>query len=281
MAHNLKYKYGLLPPHSGALPLQLRNYLTPSLLPTIGSLPTKFGHDSLITDWGMDLNDRIGDCAIASAIHTSRLYGAEAGKTIVFNDNISPQNSAVVNYSAVTGYQPGPELYDPQDAPPNPTDRGTDIGALMQYWQNTGIVDAAGNHHQIIGAAGLTVGDWDELLIAIRLLQVVQIGIAVPDYAETQFADGQAWHVQRGFHSTVGGHCIPGVAREAVGSVDAAHIVTWGQDFVMERPFYEKFNITAAVGFSEEMLTNLKSVDGVDDQALRADLAALNTWRVA
>lgn len=276
----MNHKFGLKPPQPGALPLQLRSYLTPSLLPSVESLPAKFGHDNLITDWGMDLNDRIGDCAVASAIHTTRLYGAEAGKTFNFNDSISPQNSAVINYTAVTGYQPGPELYDP-DASPNPTDQGTDIGALMRFWQNTGIVDADGDHHPIIGFAGLTAGDWDEFLIALRLLQVVQIGIAVPNYAEAQFADGHSWHVQGGSQSTVGGHCIPGVARDAAGTVDAAHIVTWGQDIVMERPFYERFNIVAAVGFSEEMLINLRSIDGVDDRALRADLQQLNTIRVA
>lgn len=276
-----KYKYGLKPPQPGQLPLQLRDYLRPSLLPSIDSLPSTFGHDGLINDWGMDLNDRIGDCAVASAIHTTRLYGAEAGKNILFNDTISPDNSAVINYSAITGYEPGPELYNPEGAPPNRTDQGTDIGALMRYWQNTGIVDGNNQHHQIIGSAGLTVGDWDELLIAIRLLQVVQIGIAVADYAETQFAKGQAWHLQRGLHRTVGGHCIPGMARDATGTVDAIHIVSWARDFAMERPFYERFNITAAVGFSEEMLIKLHSIDGVDDQALRADLQALNTGQVA
>jgi hypothetical protein len=276
----VKYRYGLKPPQPGSLPLMLRNYLTPSLLPTAASLPPTFGHDNLISDWGMDLNDRIGDCAVASAIHTTRLYGAEAGKTITFDDSISTANSAVINYSAVTGYQPGPELYNPQ-APHNPTDQGTDMGALMRYWQQVGIADGDGGHHTIIGSAGLTVGDWDEFLVALRLFQVVQIGIAVPSYAEAQFDAGTSWHVQRGCHRTVGGHCIPGVARAAIGKVDAAHIVTWGSDFVMERPFYEKFNIATAVGFSEEMLIDLKSIDAVDDTALRRDLTLINTGNVA
>jgi hypothetical protein len=276
----MAHKYGLQPSPPGALPLKLKNYLTPSLLPSVESLPSKFGHDALITDWGMDLNDRIGDCAIASAIHTTMLDLAEAGKTANWNQTLTSENSAAVNYSAVTGYQPGPELYD-LEAPPNPTDQGTDIGELMRFWMSHGIIDGDNKNHPIIGFAGLTVGDWNEFLIALRVFQVVQIGIAVPDYAETQFAAGQAWHVQRGLHKTVGGHCIPGVARDGSSKVDTAHIVTWGQDIVMERPFYEKFNITAAVGFSEEMLINLKTIDGVDDQQLRADLPCLNTGPVA
>jgi hypothetical protein len=266
-----KYKLGLKPV-TAQPKLKLANYLT-SDLPSVASLPLKFGHDNLVPSWGMDLNDRIGDCAIAAAIHTEMLYFAESGKTITFDQSLTPSNSAVVNYSAVTGYQPGPELSDPQDAPPNPTDQGTDIAALFKYWLQHGIVDGDGGTHQIVGYAGLPIGDWDTLLIGLRLFQTVTIGINVPDYAEQQFAAGQAWHVEHGLHRTIGGHCIPVVARDG----DAVPVVTWGEETPMERPFYEKFCIAAVVGFSEEMLTNLRSIDAVDDHALRADLTQLNT----
>lgn len=275
-----QYKYGLLPAPAGALPLQLRAYLTPSLLPSADSLPKQFGHDGLIGDWGMFLNDRIGDCAPVSAVHTTMLLLAEAGKTVNWDQSLTATNSAAVNYSAITGYQPGPELADPRNAPQNPTDRGTDIGSLMRFWQDSGIVDGDGNRHPIVGFAGVG-NDWDELLIALRLFQAVQIGIAVPAYAEDQFAAGQSWHLKHGLHRMVGGHCIPGVARAMAGRVDAIRIVTWDKEIVMERPFFERYCMTAAVGFSEEMLTDLRSIDGVDDQQLRADLPLLNIAAVA
>lgn len=265
MATQSKYRLGLKTPQPGAIPLKLRNYLTPSLLPSVDSLPLKFGHDNLIQSWGMLGNDQYGCCAEASACHSTMLWTAEANHGAPFDTA-----AALQNYAAITGFNPA----DPA------TDDGTDIGALFRYWQQTGIVDANGNYHQIVGAAGLTVGDWDELLIALRLFQTVTIGIDVPSYAEAQFEAGQPWHVQRGRNRTVGGHCIPAVARTQIGRVDTVSIVTWGAEIPMEKPFYEKFCIVAAVGLSEEMLINAASIDGVDDQQLRADLGPLNTGEI-
>lgn len=149
----------------------LKSYYTPDL-PSVDSLKFPFGHAAAIQPH-MFMNDTLGDCAIAGSIEEVRLANALRGVTVNFTDE-----TAVQNYSAITGFDPD----DPS------TDQGTDVHDLYQYRKTTGIVDADGNYHKILAYAGLTPGDFDELLIALSLFDMVGIGIQVPDYAEDQFA---------------------------------------------------------------------------------------------
>jgi hypothetical protein len=152
------------------------------------------------------------------------------------------------------------------------------VHELFAYRQTAGLVDDAGQYHKVVGYAGLTPGDFDELLIAASLFDVVGIGIEVPDYAEAQFEAGQAWHVEHGFHRIEGGHYIP-----VVGRTDAttASVFSWGGVGGITQPFYEKFNTVAVVSLTEEMFTNGTTIDGIDMQTLAADLPALNTGQVS
>ena len=265
----MKYKLGLKPVLAQPR-VTLASYYT-SDLPTLESLKFPLGHADAIQP-KMFLNDRIGDCAIAGSIEEIRLANALRGVTVNFDDA-----DAIANYSFITGYQPGPEITDPVDAPPNPTDQGTDVHDLYEYRKNTGFVDADGNRHKIVAYAGLTRGDFDELLIALSLFDMVGIGIQVPDFAEAQFEAGQPWHlVKRGF-GIEGGHYIPIVGAQ---SNTVADLFTWGAKTGIEMDFYEKLNTVAVVALTEEMFTADKSPEGVDFNALAKDLAQLNTGPV-
>ena len=255
----MKYKLGLKPVEAQPT-LRLCNYFT-SALPSVTSLKYPLGHADLIKPQ-MFMNDQLGDCAIAGSIEEVRLVNALAGKTVNFTDK-----EAVENYTAITGYNPS-----------NPySDQGTDVHDLYQYRQQTGIRDADGKYHKITAYAGLTPGDFDELLIALSLFDMVGIGIEVPDYCEPQFEAGQPWHVVKGRHRIEGGHYIPGVGAQGNQLVD---VFTWGAKTGMERTFYERFNTVAVVALTEEFFTADKSPEGVDMQSLANDLRALNTGRV-
>ncbi|HET9874297.1 MAG TPA: hypothetical protein VFQ37_00820 [Mycobacterium sp.] len=263
----MNYCYGLKPVRRQPS-LRLVDYLRPSDLPAVESLPAKFGHDLIQPE--MFLNDRIGCCAIAGSIEEVRLLNATRGVTVNFSNQ-----SVVTNYSAITGYRPGPEL-TLRNAPPNPTDQGTDVHELFDYRQNTGLVDDGGNRHKVVAYAGLTPGDFGELLQALYLFETVGIGILVPDYAQTQFEAGGPWQPLPGRPNIEGGHYIPAVSRDGA-SVD---IFTWGARIVMTDAFYEKFSNVAVVSFTEEMLTNGKTIDGFDRDKLLADLPEFNTGPV-
>jgi hypothetical protein len=279
----MRYKYGLKPVTAQPT-VQLASYYT-SDLPTVDSLPNTFGHANLIQPH-LFLNQVLGDCAIAGSIEEVRLLNACRGVTVDFTDK-----TAVENYEEITNYRQGPEIqgFNPDGSaiinpdaldgtlPQNPTDGGTDVHELFDYRQTAGIVDASGSYHKVVGYAGLTPGDFDELLIAASLFDVVGIGIQVPDYAQDQFSAGQAWHVEHGLHPIEGGHYIPVVGRT---DPTTASLFTWGAVGGITERFYQKFNTVAVVALTEEMFADGKTIDGVDMQTLAADLPALNTGQV-
>ena len=264
-----QYKLGLKPVEAQPT-VKLCEYYTSSL-PSIDSLKYPFGHADAIQPQ-MFLNDRIGDCAIAGSIEEVRLANALRGVTVNFDDA-----AVIANYSNITGYQPGPEITDPQDAPHNPTDNGTDVHELYIYRKSTGIVDADGKYHKVVAYAGLTPRDFDELLIALSLFDMVGIGIDVPDYCQDQFGAGEPWHLEPGYHPIEGGHYIP-----IVGATDSstAQLYTWGAQTGITASFYSTYNTVAVVALTEEMFNGDKDIDGVDFAKLSADLPKFNTGPV-
>jgi hypothetical protein len=128
-------KYGKKPARPGAVKLKFADYAKVATLP---EPPDDFGHERMVNQWGVLFNDRIGDCAIAGALHETLLWNTEAGTRIALEDPSAPpeRQPVVLNYSAITGYRPGPELVY-RDAPENPTDNGTDIADLCAYRRTT------------------------------------------------------------------------------------------------------------------------------------------------
>lgn len=252
----MKYRLGLKPVTAQPR-LRLVDYLRPADPPTP---PPKFGHGDLIEPH-MFMNDQLGDCAIAGSIEECRLVNAERKVTVPFSDA-----SAVKNYRLITGYNPD----DPS------TDQGTDVHDLYQYRVKSGLIDDKGKRHKIIGYAGLTPGDFDELVQALYLFTTVGIGIQVPSYAETQFDAGGPWDVETGRHKIEGGHYIPADGRDG----NTVHIITWGAHIAMTSAFYQTFSNVAVVAFTDEMLTAGKTIDGFDRETLLADLKTLNTGPV-
>jgi hypothetical protein len=256
-----KYKLGLRPVRTQPR-LKLVDYLVPSDLPTIDSLKFPLGHADVIQPH-MFMNDQLGDCAIAGSIEEVRLANALRGVTVPFSDH-----AAAVNYSAITGYNPD----DPS------TDQGADVHDLYEFRKQYGIIDDDGTRHKIVAYAGLTPGDFDELLVALSLFDMVGIGIQVPDYCDTQFEAGQPWHLIPGRHQIEGGHYI-----SVCGATDkdTAQLYTWGGLGGITRNFYIAYNTVAVVALTEEVFTADKSPEGINREKLAADLPELNTGNVA
>lgn len=254
----MAFKLGLKPPVPGQVRLRLATYLTIAQLPTP---PEVFGHYELISNWEMLGNDLWGDCALAGACHQTMLWTTEGGNPAPFDTA-----AALANYSAVTGFNPnaGP-------SGENPTDQGTDVYSLAQYWQRTGMADSNGDHHQVAAVMDLNPGDLRELMIATYLFQSVGLGFDMPASAMQQTQAGQPWDVVADDGGIEGGHYVPSVGRLANGNF---YIVTWGQLQQVTPAFYQKYNNQGIVCLSEEMLVNAKSIDGFDDVVLRQDLAA-------
>lgn len=243
------YKLGKLPARPGDISLRFNAYAK-----NVPQPPKFAGHMALIgTEWGMFGNDQYGDCVWAGAAHETILWNKEAGKNV----NMSAAN-VLCDYAAVTGFDPNkPE-----------TDTGTDMQLAASYRKKTGVLDAAGNRHQI--AAYLAIDSIVQLKQAIWLFGAAGIGIQFPDSAMKQFHAGKKWSVVHGAQIE-GGHYIPGVSYDA----KALYVVTWGKVQIVEWSFIKKYMDEAVVYLSDEMLTGGKSLEGFDLVTLQKDLASL------
>ncbi|MBO0882208.1 MAG: hypothetical protein J2P17_18100 [Mycobacterium sp.] len=273
----MKYRLGLKPVTTQPL-VRLRDYYTADL-PTVDSLKFPLGQPNLIKPQ-MYLNNVLGCCGIAGSFEEVRQANALRGVTVNFTDQTVVENYSAFGYvqgPEITGFNPdGSAIINP-DAPQNPTDQGVDVHDLFQYRQNTGMLDADGGRHEIVGYAGLSL-DPDEWLIALSLFEMFAIGLQVPDYAEDQFEDGQPWHLIPGRHSLVGGHYIP-----VFGAPDTNNFqpITWDKLIEAQRAFLSTYATVAVVALTREMFgPNGNGPAGVDFDALAADLPRLGTGTV-
>lgn len=246
-------KFGLNPAPSEAFTLKLSNYLDLNALPKI---PGSFGHENILTDYGMLANDQYGDCVLAGACHETMIWNAAAGHPVPqFTDE-----TALSDYSAITGFTPS----DPN------TDRGTDMATAAQYRKDTGIVDASGTRHKVAAYLEIEPGNLHELAASAYLFGAVGIGIEVTDVAMQQFQNGQPWSFRRG-GNVMGGHYVPIVAKRQGYYV----VVTWGKLQKMTWAFYVQHGMRAIAYVSEEYLNNGVSPEGLDKAALLRDLGRM------
>lgn len=246
---SLKYKLGKLPARPDSVKFKLTDYAT-----TLPTPPKSFGHQKLVSDWGMLGNDQYGDCVWAGAGHETMLWNKEANKDVIITtaDSLS-------DYSVVTGFNPN----DPN------TDQGTDMQVAASYRRKTGVRAAVGRHK--VGAyLAIKLGDVNELKTAIYLFSGVGIGFNFPDYAMDEFNTGQSWHLKSG-GTIEGGHYVPAVGY----SSRYIYVISWGKVVKMTWGFYKKYCDEAICYLSEDFLTNGVSLEGFNVIALRADLGAL------
>ncbi len=257
-AKSFPFKFGKTPARRGAVKFKLAKYMVPSHLPTP---PKVFGHQKLVgSAWGMLGNDEYGDCVWAGAGHETMLWNKEANKTVAFTEA-----DALGDYSACTGFK---------ENDPN-TDRGTDMQVAASYRRKTGVLDSHGKRHKVKAYLALSVGDVDQLMLAMYLFGAVGIGLKFPDSAMTQFRAGKPWDVVPG-PAPKEGHYVPGVGRDAKGNII---VVTWGKLQLMTPRFYKKYNDEVVAYISEEMLvppTDV-SLEGFNLAQLTADLGKLKT----
>jgi hypothetical protein len=251
----MAYKLGLHDPRPGAIPLRFATYLHHSALPTP---PETFGRMDMVKNWGMLGNDEWGDCAIAGPLHQIMLNCAESGTSVSIDTD-----AALRNYSEITNFD---ENAGPSGE--NPTDNGTSIDAMAKAWLKTGLADSDGKRHKIVAFVDLNPGDTRELWTAMYLFGSVGLGFALPDSAQDQTANREAWDVVPGAN-IVGGHYVPAFNKL---STEMNCGVSWGNPQPFTTRFYRTYNNQGVVALDEEMLTNMRSLEGFDDAQLRDDI---------
>lgn len=164
-----------------------------------------------VPDWGVLMNDQLGDCTCAGDGHLAEIltfYG-QGTETVITDAEV------LAAYEAVGGY-------DPNAGPPgsNPTDQGATVQAALGYLRKPGIGGVA-----IAAFAEVDPGNLTEIKAACAELGPLSAGVNLPAVAQQQFGDGQPWDVVADDGGIEGGHCIVLAGYDP----EFLYFVTWGK----------------------------------------------------
>ena len=166
--------------------------LTPAVTASIG------------TDWGMDGNDSVGDCACAMESHRKMIDSANVGSII-----IPTTEDTLALYSAVTGYDPS----QTDSSGNNPTDQGTVLTDLFSYLEKNGT---------ILAWAEFDPTQFIRYRQAINIFGSALVGVQIRQSDMDEFNSGNSWSPQT--DAVEGGHAI--IAPKA--DLESITYVTWG-----------------------------------------------------
>ncbi len=177
-------------------------------------------------DWGMMLNDTLGDCTIAGVGHKLQADTALARVLWTANDNL-----ILGEYEAWDGY--------------NPKDPGSDRGGIeadvLSKWFKTGFYG-----HHLVAYGLVNHGDHDQVRHFCAELNGLYIGVLLPKTAQTQ----EVWDVDTGFFDQAdaapgswGGHCVYvyGYTSDAHGKLKTIKFISWGKQMEMTVAFWDKY----------------------------------------
>ncbi|MDR3727819.1 MAG: hypothetical protein P4K86_12330 [Terracidiphilus sp.] len=228
--------------------LALGDYLTPALPPPPPTVDWTKG----ITDWGMMLNDKLGDCTIAGVAHALQVWSTNTGAEVTV-----PDATVEKYYELWDGYVPG-----------NPaTDSGGVELDVLNDWQKQNF-----DGHDLLAFADPKYTNLVEVHQSIALFGGVYIGLALPVTAQKQ----DVWDVvpnggANARKGSWGGHCVYVPKYDQHGFT----CITWGGLKTMTLAFWKKYCDEAHTLLGQNWLTDKGAPSGFDQTQLLADLKAI------
>lgn len=167
--------------------------------------PTVVDNTSGIDNWGMMMNDTLGDCTIACPGHMIQAWTAKAGSEVTV-----PDTDILSAYEEFDGYING----DPA------TDQGGDILTVCQDWEKSGI---GGHLISNFAEVNMTQMRWQQALYCFGALNV---GVELPQGFQDQIGGTFDFDSSKPVNppDPTQGHCMAVVGYNSLGPV----FVTWG-----------------------------------------------------
>jgi hypothetical protein len=252
MADHSQMRLGRKAVKTDSRTLMMANYLTPSLPPPPAAKDWTKG----IANWGMMLNDKLGDCTIAGAAHAVQVWSANTGTEVTVADD-----TVQSYYQQWDGYVPGQ---------PNTDNGGVELDVLND-WQKQGF---GGN--KLLAFIDAKPSNLVQIRQSISLFGGVYIGLALPITAQSQ----DVWDVVKSGGAKAkpgswGGHCVFVPKYDQHGFT----CITWGALKTMTLAFWKKYCDEAHTLLDEQWLTAKGSPDGFDQNQLLTDLNAIKSIR--
>ena len=245
MADHSQMKLGRKAVKTDVRTLRLARYLTSSL----PAAPAKKDWTNGVTNFGMMLNDTLGDCTIAGCGHAEQIWTLNIGPELTIADH-----DILSAYEAWDGYNP---------ADPSTDQGGVELDVLKNFQQQ----GVAG--HKILAFASTGVHNIDEVRQAINLFGGVYIGVSLPISAQSQ----DVWDAESGNDGKPGGwggHCVFVPAYDAHGFT----CITWGAPKKMTLAFWKKYAEESYALLSPDWVA-AASPSGFALAELQADLALI------
>lgn len=235
---------GKLPYRHDDRTLVLHRYLSSAAIPLAPPVLAA----PVVGDWGMMLNDKVGDCAIVAPAHIEMTWTYDAGS------EFTPTDAQVqAEYSAVSGYDPTTGA----------NDNGCVILDVLNRWQSAGLFG-----HKCGPYARVDTQDAALLRAGIALFGALDFGFALP--VEVQGAAD--WSDLSGTPGSWGGHSVPGVGYDA----DGVWVVTWGKLVHATWAFIAKYSDESWAVISQDFLNAAgETPQGFNIAQLQADLQAI------
>jgi hypothetical protein len=212
-----------------------------------------------ITEWGMMLNDNLGDCTIAACGHAIQVWTVNLGSQVTI-----PDSDILKAYEDWDGYNP---------SDPNTDQGGVEIDVLNS-WRKQGL-----SAHTLLAYADPDPGDIVHVKQAINLFGGVYIGIGLPLTAQNQ----DIWDVVKmnwfkklfrrsdpSEPNSWGGHAVFVPAYNSTGPI----CITWGQLKQMTWAFWQKYCDESHALLSPDWIST-KSPSGFDLATLQTDLQSV------
>lgn len=231
-------KLGKKPARHDERTLKLASYLKP--LPTP---PTSCDYTKGVVDWGMMLNDTLGDCTIAGVGHAVQVWTLNRTGEVTVPDSVILQY-----YEQWDGY--------------NPADSSTDQGGVeldvLNKWRKAGF-----DGHALLAYADLEIAKHEHVMQSVFIFGGLYIGLNLPLSAQNQ----SAWDVVEGPDGepgSWGGHAVfvPGY------NPTGPFCITWGAIKQMTWKFWDKYVDEAHALLSADFANG----DAVDMATLQRDL---------
>lgn len=227
--------------------LKLCRYLGPEL----PAPPARRDWIHIQDEFGMMMNDQLGDCIIAGAAHAVQVWSMNAAKETTVGDK-----DVVAAYQQWDGYDPA----DPS------TDHGGVELDVLNNWRKDGLAG-----HELLAFASVNPHIWLEVQQAINLFGGIYIGVALPMTAQTQ----EVWDYSSDGENTPGswgGHCV------FVTGYDQKEItcITWGKRKHMTLRFFQFYCDEAYALLGQDWIeASGEAPSGFNKDQLLADLALI------
>ena len=252
-----RFRGGLQPPHPNETHPRL--YVNPfisktALMQRTVELVADWRGHVLDDNWGMSLNDQLGDCGVAGMNHWQMALDAGNGETV----SSWPDSVTLQLYEVLGGYVPG----DPD------TDNGTNLQDNLYYWNHNPI-----QGKELLAYAAVAPGTWSRpVRVALqRMFGPLYIGTEIQEAQEDQANEGIPWQWIPG-GAIAGGHCY--IQAAELSGPDEVIDLTWGQ----AQPASTEFQWDALAAPSGEMWVGLtaESVDHAGRNEYGYELQQMN-----